>query len=55
MDGNLEALRVYELEQARAEKEHDEFLRTGKTAWERLEETEELRWEQMCDDALFED
>ena len=35
MDGNLEALREYE------QKEHDEFLRTGKTR-ERLEETEEL-------------
>lgn len=52
MDGNLEALRIYEIEQAKQEQEQEDFERTGLTKWQRKEVAEEIRWEQGRDRKL---
>lgn len=53
IDGNLEALRIYENKLYEQELEQEEFERTGMTKQEREEAAAEARWEEQRDRELF--
>lgn len=55
IDGNLEALRIYENKIYEEELEQEEFERTGMTKFEREEAAAEARWEAQRDWELFDD